>query len=100
MVLKVIGFLACLALIIACVRISGLARWLALLPIHIVAKIAAWSFSSLAANYFMTDDGLGLRWPFGWMMTKDNDLEGTAIGAWSVWAGVSTIVQRKRKLRG
>ena len=51
-------------------------RWILLLIPHLIVKVAAWSLAYVAVRWFSTADGRQLKVPFGWMMTRDADLEG------------------------
>lgn len=67
---------ALFAIIVACALVPGGLRWLALLIPHLIVKAAAWSLAYVAVRWFSTADGLQLKAPLRWMMTKDADLEG------------------------
>lgn len=67
---------ALFVIFVACALVPGGLRWLALLIPHLFVKAAAWSLAYVAVRWFSTADGLQLRAPLRWMMTKDADLEG------------------------
>lgn len=63
-------------IVVACALVPGGLRWLALLVPHLVVKAAAWSLAYVAVRWFSTADGLQLKAPLRWMMTRDADLSG------------------------
>ncbi len=67
---------ALFAIIVACALVPGGLRWLALLIPHLIVKAAAWSLAYVAVRWFSTADGLQLKAPLRWMMTRDADLSG------------------------
>lgn len=50
--------------------------WIVLLPVHVGVIVTKYPLAPIAVEFFSSDDGKYLEFPFEWLQTKDNSLCG------------------------
>lgn len=54
----------------------GVIKWFLLLPCHVLVVLASYILAPVAVTWFSTNDKLFLKFPFRWLETSDNLMNG------------------------